>query len=125
MRNVFGKEFGAKLQVLALVETPTAFAVLILRLFLNFRNNHIRNTMNQTLEHRKLSIVESLAEVQDESIIRQIENLISPSVDFWDDLSEKEKNLITQGLQQLKQGKRMEYSAFLRNYFEVKRTPTQ
>ncbi|MCU0355862.1 MAG: hypothetical protein MUD08_19350 [Cytophagales bacterium] len=77
--------------------------------------------MNQTLEHRKLSIIESLAEVQDESIVRQIENLISPSVDFWDETPEKEQNLIKLGIEQLQDGHRMEYSAFLQNYFEAKR----
>lgn len=38
--------------------------------------------MQVSLESRKLSIIEYLAEIQDESIIQQIENLLKPNIDF-------------------------------------------
>lgn len=65
--------------------------------------------MNATLEARKLSIVEYLAEVNDESIIQQIEALLKPTVDFWDELTEAQKAHILNGLEQLSAGKKVKY----------------
>lgn len=80
------------------------------------------NPMNLTLEDRKLSIVASLAEVRDEGIIRQIENLIEPARDFWDELSDRDRQFIQTGLGQLAQGQRTEYGIFLQTYLADKRT---
>ncbi len=68
--------------------------------------------MNMSIESRKLSIIEHLAEVEDEAVIRQIENLLKPRTDFWDELSEREKAIIKQGLNDLEQGKRIDFQTF-------------
>ncbi len=68
--------------------------------------------MNVSIESRKLSIIEHLAEVEDEAVIRQIENLLKPRTDFWDELSDREKAIIKQGLNDLEQGKRIDFQAF-------------
>lgn len=69
--------------------------------------------MTAKLETRKLSIIEYLAELDDESILLQIENLIKPKVDFWDELSEKDKETVRQGEADLNAGKRIAFADFL------------
>lgn len=70
--------------------------------------------MNASIEARKLSIIEYLAELEDENIIRQIENLLKPRIDFWDELNDHEKSLIKQGLKDLEQGKRIDFQKFMK-----------
>ena len=72
--------------------------------------------MNATLEHRKRSIVTYLAETQDEAIVLQIENLLKPAVDIWDELNESRKEAIRTGVQQLREGKNIDYKDFISNY---------
>ena len=69
--------------------------------------NHI------SLESRKLSIIEYLAELQDESILQQIENLLKPKIDFWDELSEGQQAIIKKGLEDLERGDRTSFKDFL------------
>lgn len=65
--------------------------------------------MANTLEARKLKLRDLLAEVEDESIILQLEMLLKPQKDFWDDLSEEDKASIQRGLEQLDRGERIPY----------------
>ncbi len=69
--------------------------------------------MGASLEARKLNIVEHLAEVEDEAIIMQIENLLMPKIDVWDELGEKEKAIIKQGQKDLEEGKKIPFKEFL------------
>ena len=55
-----------------------------------------------------------MAEVQDEVVIQQIENLLKPRTDFWDEPKEYEKALIKQGLSDLEQGKRIDFQSFMK-----------
>ncbi|MCY7331033.1 MAG: hypothetical protein LH618_20935 [Saprospiraceae bacterium] len=71
--------------------------------------------MNTTLEHRKQSILTYLAETQDEVLILQIENLLKPTIDIWDELTEKQQMIIRLGAQQLKEGKKIDYQDFIAN----------
>ena len=68
---------------------------------------------NFNIEARKLSIIEYLAELQDEGIIQQIENILKPKIDFWDELSEEHKTTIKQGIEDFDQGKRVEFKEFI------------
>ncbi len=72
--------------------------------------------MTADLEARKLSIIEYLAELDNESVIHQIENLLKPSVDFWDTLRQGEKESIQRGISQLNEGKRISYDKYLKKY---------
>ena len=65
------------------------------------------------MEARKLSIIEYLAEVEDEAVIMQIENLLKPKIDIWDELSDREKAIIRQGEKELNEGKRIPLKEFL------------
>lgn len=80
--------------------------------------------MDANLEARKLSIVEYLVELEDEAILQQIERLLKPKVDFWEDLSDKQRQSIQRGLKQLKNGERVDYAAFIARY-KAKRVPSR
>jgi hypothetical protein len=72
--------------------------------------------MQSNLEARKLSIVECLVELEDEAVIQQIERLLKPKIDFWEELTEKQKESLKRGLSQLKAGNRKPYSEVLAKY---------
>lgn len=75
--------------------------------------------MNATsLEARKLAIMEQLAENNDEAVILQIENLLKPKVDFWDELSDQDKTTIKKGIQELDEGQRIDFKQFMDRYKE-------
>lgn len=69
--------------------------------------------MATTLEARKLHILEHLAEVHDEAVIHQIEDLLFPKRDWWLDLGEREQQIILNGAKQAKEGKKVEFKALL------------
>ena len=72
--------------------------------------------MNLSIEERKLLIVERLAEMVDEGIILQIENLLQPRVDIWDELNDEEKEVIRKGAKDLDEGRRIPFQALLDQY---------
>lgn len=72
--------------------------------------------MSLTLEERKLLIIKRLAEMEDEAIILQIENLLQPRVDIWDELNDAEKAVIRKGVKDLEEGRRIPFQALLDQY---------
>ena len=72
--------------------------------------------MTVNLEARKLSIIEYLAELKDESILSQIENLLKPKVDFWDELTDTQKQGIQKGIEQLNNGDKVAYEDFIAQF---------
>ncbi|MCB9041701.1 MAG: hypothetical protein H6557_34230 [Lewinellaceae bacterium] len=72
--------------------------------------------MSLTIEERKLQIIERLAEMEDEAIILQIENLLQPRVDIWDGLNDAEKAVIRKGVKDLEEGRRIPFQALLDQY---------
>lgn len=70
--------------------------------------------MSVSLETRKFSIIEQLVGIQDEVIILQIENLVQDNPgDWWDDLTEAQQASIHRGVQQLDEGKSVDYRKFI------------
>ena len=61
------------------------------------------------LEQRKLAIIDYLSSLEDEPILHQIENLLVPNVDFWNDLNEVEKMKIERGLIQAENGETVDF----------------
>lgn len=72
--------------------------------------------MTANLEARKLSIVERLADLSDEAVLQQIENLLKPSVDFWDELSDTQRASIIKGLEQANRGEHVPFDQFMAKY---------
>jgi hypothetical protein len=68
------------------------------------------------VETRKRAILEYLAETQDELVLMQIENLLKPSIDIWDELSEPQKQVIIQGVEALNRGPKIGYEEFITKY---------
>ncbi len=76
--------------------------------------------MTATLEHRKRSILLYLAELENEAVLVQIENLLKPSVDIWDELTESQEATIRLGVKQLDEGKMIDYEDFITNYRQTR-----
>lgn len=68
--------------------------------------------MTTTLKHRKKSIIAYLSDIQDEALILQIENLLKPFADIWEELTDAQKATIHLGVQQLREGKSVDYQSF-------------
>jgi|JI7StandDraft_1071085.scaffolds.fasta_scaffold848493_2 predicted transcriptional regulator len=68
------------------------------------------------LEQRKLLIIDYLSTLEDESILHQVENLLVPNVDFWNELNEFEKAKIERGLQQAENGEALDFEDFINNF---------
>ena len=65
-----------------------------------------------TLEARKLKLVEWILQIQDEQNLREIER-IKNNVDIWDELSEAEKGEILKGIEELDDGKGVDYETVM------------
>jgi len=63
-----------------------------------------------TIEARKLNAMKSLADLENEAILYQIENLLHSEKDFYDELSEKEKKLMAKGIDDLNNGRTISYT---------------
>ena len=68
--------------------------------------------MKMDIKAKKLSLIEWLLKIKDETLIRQIENLRA-GTDFWDDLSEAEKEEIDKGLTELDKGEAHNYESII------------
>jgi hypothetical protein len=69
-------------------------------------------TTPRTLESRKLQLIERLAATKNEAIIQQLEVLLLEEADWWDELTEKEKADLQEGLADLENGRTETYEAF-------------
>ena len=67
---------------------------------------------SRTLESRKLHLIERLAAMKNEVIIQQLEVLLLQEEDWWDDLTEKEKADLQEGLADLEHGRTETYESF-------------
>ncbi len=67
------------------------------------------------VETRKRAILD-LAETQGEVILQQIENLLKPSIDIWDELSDAQKASIKRGVEALKNGQKIGFEEFMTRY---------
>jgi len=74
---------------------------------------------NSGMESRKLNIIEYLTQLNDESLLLQIENLIQSDHDFWKDFSEDDKEKIRKGIQQHEEGDRIEFDKFIKNLKKI------
>ena len=65
-----------------------------------------------TIEARKLNAMKHLADLKNEAVLYQIENLLHSEGDFYDDLNEKEKSLIAKGIEDLDDDRKVSYADF-------------
>jgi hypothetical protein len=64
---------------------------------------------------KKIHLIEWLLNLQDEKVLKQIENLRS-GTDFWDELSSEEKKEITKGIVELDRGEKHSYESIVASH---------
>jgi hypothetical protein len=67
------------------------------------------------IQAQKLSIIEWLLKIQDEKVLTQIENL-KAGTDFWNELTEPEKEEIDKGIEELDRGEKHNYEAIVSSH---------
>lgn len=72
--------------------------------------------MTSNLEARKLSVIDYLADLNDEALLSQIENLIKPPSDFWDEMTENQRASVLRGLNQVENGEHIAFQDFMNRY---------
>ena len=67
------------------------------------------------IQTSKIELVKTILSIDNMAIIHKISEFINKEkVDFWNDLSSDEQNEIKKGIQDLNNGKRIEYHEFLK-----------
>ncbi len=56
------------------------------------------------LENRKLNLINWISSMQEEEILRKVENIQKERADWWDKISKTDKKAINEGLDQLDRG---------------------
>ena len=56
------------------------------------------------LESRKINLINWLSSVQEEDVLNLIEKIQKEKSDWWDNVSDKDKKAINEGLEQLDKG---------------------
>jgi hypothetical protein len=61
------------------------------------------------IQSRKLSLIQWLAGLTDEHLLKKVEAISKEDVDFWDELTEQQQLEIKQGINELDAGKKHVY----------------
>ncbi len=69
--------------------------------------------MTAILESRKLRIVDYLADLDDEALVFQIENLLFPVNNWWEVIRNKERSSILRGIDDANHGRKVEFNSFI------------
>jgi len=69
--------------------------------------------MTAILESRKLRIVDYLADLDDEALVFQIENLLFPINNWWEVISTEEKASILRGIEDANHNRKVEFTGFI------------
>lgn len=65
-----------------------------------------------TLDRRKLNLIGRLATIEDEILIQQLEAILFPEKDWWDDLSAESQSDFLEGMNDLDNGRSETYESF-------------
>lgn len=68
----------------------------------NFAVDQLSGIMN--LEARKINLINWISSVQEADLIEKLEALQKEGADWWDKVSEKDREAIEEGLEQLERG---------------------
>lgn len=72
--------------------------------------------MTATLEARKLHIIDQLVGLQNDRLVRLIEALLRSEEDFWEGLSESQKQKIERAISDLDAGKGIPHEAIMQEF---------
>jgi predicted transcriptional regulator len=62
------------------------------------------------LETRKTNLINWISTIQEDSILEKVENIQKEKADWWDTTSDKDKNAINEGIEQLDRGEHLTHS---------------
>lgn len=65
---------------------------------------------------RKLDLIQWLIQLNDEKILNKIQALQEEDIDFWNELSEPQRQEIKKGLAELEVGKKHDYESVVGKY---------
>ncbi len=74
--------------------------------------------MTASIETRKLRIIDSLVNLNDEYVIQLIEAILHSESDFWNELSEEQKARIEQSIRALEAGKGIPHESVMQEFRE-------
>jgi hypothetical protein len=69
--------------------------------------------MNMDIQARKLDLIQWLIHLEDERLLKKIEALQAEDPDFWNELSQDERQEIKKGLAELDAGEKHNYDQFM------------
>lgn len=67
------------------------------------------------LESRKINIINWISSLQEEKVLAEMERIQKEHTDWWDNVSEKDKKAINEGLEQLDRGEYLSRSQVREN----------
>jgi hypothetical protein len=62
------------------------------------------------IETRKINLINWISTIQEDSILEKVENIQKEKADWWDTTSDKDKNAINEGIEQLDRGEHLTHS---------------
>ena len=68
------------------------------------------------IQAKKLDLIQWLIQLNDELLLKKIEALQAEDVDFWNELSESQKQEIRKGIAELDAGQKHEYEQVISKY---------
>ncbi len=68
------------------------------------------------IQAKKLELIKWLIQLNDESLLKKIEALQVEDIDFWNELSEQQKQDVKKGIAELDAGQRYEYEQVISKY---------
>ena len=68
------------------------------------------------IQTKKLDLIQWLIQLNDEQLLNKIQALQAEDMDFWNELSESQRQEIKKGLAELKAGKKHDYESVVGKY---------
>ncbi len=81
---------------------------------LSLKNN--LGIKNMDIQAKKLDLIQWLIQLNDESLLRKIEALQAEDKDFWNELSEDQRQEIKKGISELDAGQKHDYEQIVSRY---------
>lgn len=72
--------------------------------------------MVSELANRKLQVIDYLLELEDETLLSQVEYLLKPSPDFWNELSENQRAKIEKAILEVEAGQGIPHESVMQEF---------